>query len=118
MNAAPEMPGWLASLGCVNSRPGYRKRYATHRKQRMVHLQLMRAYVFVDAENHFLRSEAAAEDIVGSSRAAEAFSIGARTVSGITCQRRPGIEPVWRGGWDWLPGFDGEIAAQSNYNWR
>ena len=26
MNAEPEIPGWLASLGHVNSRPGYRKR--------------------------------------------------------------------------------------------
>ena len=34
----------------------------------------MRAYVFVDAENHFIRSMAAAEDVIGSPRAAEALS--------------------------------------------
>ncbi|MEX2287365.1 MAG: NYN domain-containing protein [Planctomycetaceae bacterium] len=46
-------------------------------------MQLLRAYVFVDAENHFIRSNAAAQDIVGSARAAEAIAIGARTSSGI-----------------------------------
>jgi hypothetical protein len=35
---------------------------------------IMRAYVFVDAENHFLRSCAAAEELVGSKRAAQAFA--------------------------------------------
>jgi len=46
-------------------------------------MQPMRAYVFVDAENHFIRSVAAAQDIIGSQYAAKAFSIGAQTVPGI-----------------------------------
>ncbi len=35
----------------------------------------MNAYLFIDAENHFLRSVAAAEDIVGSPNAAQALSM-------------------------------------------
>ena len=34
----------------------------------------MHAYIFVDAENHFIRSTAAAEDVIGSPKAAEALS--------------------------------------------
>ncbi len=43
----------------------------------------MRAYVFVDAENHFLRSCAAAEEVVKSKRAAEAFAKAKTCVPGI-----------------------------------
>lgn len=35
----------------------------------------MCAYVFVDAENHFIRSSAAAEDVIGSPKAAQALSV-------------------------------------------
>lgn len=34
----------------------------------------MRAYIFIDAENHFIRSTAAAEDVIGSPKSAEALS--------------------------------------------
>lgn len=44
----------------------------------------MRCYVFVDAENHFIRSNAAAEDIIGSSRAAEALSKAKLLIPGIS----------------------------------
>jgi len=36
--------------------------------------QIMRAYVFIDAENHFLRSMKAAERVLGTPRAAEAIA--------------------------------------------
>jgi hypothetical protein len=39
------------------------------------------------------------------------FSLDGHVVDTVDCQRRSGIEPIWRGGWGWLPGFDGEIAA-------
>ena len=47
-------------------------------------MQLKQAYVFVDAENHFFRSDAAAQDIIGSPRAAEAISLGAKRVPAIS----------------------------------
>lgn len=46
----------------------------------------MKAYLFVDAENHFLRSTAAAEEVIGSPKAARALSIaktGIFSIKGI-----------------------------------
>lgn len=44
----------------------------------------MKAYVFVDAENHFVRSIAVAKEIVGSSKAAHAIALATPKVPGIT----------------------------------
>jgi hypothetical protein len=43
----------------------------------------MKAYLFVDAENHFLRSSAAAEKTIGSPKAAQALSIPSMVIPGI-----------------------------------
>ena len=44
----------------------------------------MRAYLFVDGENHFIRSQAAAEDVIGSPKAAEAFALAQIDVGSST----------------------------------
>jgi hypothetical protein len=43
----------------------------------------MKAYVFVDAENHFLRATAVAEEIIGSPKAARAMAKAKTRVHGV-----------------------------------
>ena len=73
----------------------------------------MNAYIFVDAENHFIRSVAAAEDIVGSSKAAQAFSMAKTRSHNVTgCPR-----PLDRRRFSWNPDlqlfWDCELLALS-----
>src|SRR6267378_5202529 len=58
----------------------------------------MKAYLFIDAENHFLRSTAAAQEVVGSPMAAEALSLAKTRVPGI--QGFPDQMKGERFGWD------------------
>lgn len=61
----------------------------------------MRAYVFVDAENHFLRSCAVAEQLAGSKKAAQAFARAKTQVPGIR-----GFPDAINGGqFGWNPDF-------------